>query len=220
MSDIELDEIEARVLGVLIEKSMTTPEQYPLSLNAATLGANQKSNRDPILSLGESEVHSALHRLIIHHLVGVVRPVGSRVEKFRHNAEEVLRLETGQLAILAELLVRGPQAQGELRTRVNRMQKVESLDHLMRLLSAMIERSLVARVDPAPGSRAERYAQLLCPGSHPREAAVTAPVRESSPSQSAPATSPLAGQVEALESRIERLEQQLGNLAEKLGETL
>src|SRR6185436_4047287 len=168
--ELKLDAIEARVLGVLIEKNLTTPEQYPLSLNGATLGCNQKSNRDPVLELLESEVNAALGKLIVKGLAGSVHPMGGRVEKFRHNAEAVLKVTTPELAILAELLMRGPQQPGELRQRAGRMSPIETLPALMELLKPLIERGLVIRLDPSPGSRAERYAQRLSPTAHPVDA--------------------------------------------------
>src|SRR4051812_3562708 len=118
---IQLNPNEARVLGVLIEKATTTPEQYPLSLNALTNGANQKNNRDPVLALSEDEVFEAVEGLRAKQLVIRVDQVGSRVPKFKHAAGDVLRCSGAQLAVMAELLLRGPQTQGELRGRASRM---------------------------------------------------------------------------------------------------
>src|SRR5262250_1808716 len=98
--DIQLDTHEARALGVLIEKELSTPDQYPLTLNAATNGSNQKNNRDPVLELSEHEVEAALRKMIVKGLVGSVHPLGSRVEKFRHNAGTILAIEKPQLAVL------------------------------------------------------------------------------------------------------------------------
>src|SRR5262245_47247307 len=137
--DLQLDATEARVLGVLIEKELTTPEQYPLTLNAATNGSNQKNNRDPVLDLTEHEVDGALRKMIVKGFVGSVHPVGSRVEKFRHNAETVLSIERAQMAVLAELLLRGPQQPGELRGRAVRMAPIESLAALVEVLRPLIE---------------------------------------------------------------------------------
>src|SRR5687768_8855049 len=112
---------EARALGVLIEKATTTPEQYPLSLNALTNGANQKNNRDPVLSLSEDEIFEAVESLRDKQLAVRVDQAGSRVHKYKHTASETLRCSAGQLAVLAELLLRGPQTLGELRGRASRM---------------------------------------------------------------------------------------------------
>lgn len=212
---IELDAQEARVLGVLIEKSLTTPDQYPLTINSATLGANQKSNRHPVVTFSESEVESTLRRLVLHHLAGGVKPAGSRVEKFRHNAEEVLGVDRDGVAVLAELLLRGPQTAGELRSRASRMAKLESLDLLSRVLSRLIEHEYVERLPPASGSRAERYVQLLSPGLHEYEAGAA----PSAPAASAAAPA-LAERVVTLEEEVAKLRRQLEGLAEKLGEPL
>lgn len=209
--EIQLDPSEARLFGVLIEKQLTTPDQYPLSLNAATHAANQKSNRDPVLSLSEDEVAEALNRLEAKYLV---RRVFSRVERFQHNGKDALKLEISELVVLAELLMRGPQMPGELRARVSRMSPVDSVDQLMNLLRGLIERGFVRRVPAAPGARAERYVQLLSPDLHPLDA----PAAE--PPSAARGAPELAARVEALESEVQRLGRQLQALAEHLGEPL
>src|SRR5579862_6541572 len=165
--EIQLDPIESRVVGVLVEKALTTPEQYPLTLNALTNGANQKSNRDPVMTLDEVEVGGALQRLERKYMVRTVFPSNSRVEKYVHNGKDALGLDAAPLAIVAELLLRGPQTPGELRTHVSRMVAVESLEQLATLLANLIERGLVRRLPPSPGSRAERYVQLISPDLHP-----------------------------------------------------
>ena len=167
MEHPELNEHEARVLGVLIEKELTTPDQYPLSLNALGNGCNQKSNRDPVVDFLEAELVVALQGLTMKGLAGRVSGAGSRVEKYRHNARERLKLSALETAVLAELLMRGPQAPGELRSRVNRMSKVSGLEELRAPLAALQEKGLVARLAPGHGSRAERFVQRLAPGLHP-----------------------------------------------------
>jgi uncharacterized protein YceH (UPF0502 family) len=228
--EIQLDPIEARVLGVLVEKDLTTPDQYPLTLNSLTLGANQKSNRDPVLDLMEGDVYAALQKLIRKGIAGSVHPVGSRVEKFRHNGEAVLKIETAQLAILAELLMRGPQQPGELRSRASRMVPIESLPAMMEMLKPLMEMGLVVRLDPAPGSRAERYAQRLAPNAHPIEAPATArasaEVKALVAEALAPPTAALTKsedhekRIVELESSMARLRRQLDHLAWRLGEKL
>jgi len=230
----KLDAIEARALGVLIEKDLTTPDQYPMTLNGVTLGCNQKSNRDPVLSLLEGEVNAALGKLIVKGLAGSVHPMGGRVEKFRHNAEAVLKITTPQAAVLAELLMRGPQQPGELRARVSRMTKVDSLGELGEILKPMMESGLVVRASPSPGSRAENYAQTLSPDAHPIEsrpapvvrgfstsAAATAAVVESA-ATAAPTfdAEPMRKQIEELEFQVRTLRRQLDALAWKLGHKL
>ena len=183
----QLDPLEARVLGVLIEKELTTPDQYPMTLNGVTLGVNQKSNRDPVMDLMESEVHAAIHKLVQRSFVGSVHPLGSRVEKFRHNGAALLRLEAPQLAVLAELMMRGPQQPGELRGRVARMTPCDTLERLFEILRPMLESGLVVRLDPMAGSRAERFAQKLAPDAHPL---VAGTVVHATPSESRASAAP------------------------------
>ena len=215
--DIRLDPREARVFGVLVEKALTTPEQYPLSVNAATNGANQKSNRDPVLSLSEDEVAAALERLEQKYMARKVFLMNSRVEKFCHNGKDALNLDAAGLAVLAELLMRGPQTPGDLRGRASRMAPIDSLDQLATILSTLIERGYVQRLPPLPGSRAERYVQLLSPDLHPLEPAGSAYAGGSSPAATPPSTSTaLAARVATLEAEVERLREQVRLLSEKL----
>ncbi len=216
--EIQLDAHEARLFGVLIEKALTTPEQCPLSVNAALAGANQKSNRDPVLALSEEHVTMALERLVEKYLARKVFPANSRVEKYSHNGKDGLGLEIRELAILAELLMRGPQTAGELRAHASRMQPLESLDQLMAIVAPLIERGFVKRVAPAPGSRTERYVQLLSPDLHPLDARPSAStdVQLGPPGLTTPVGN-LAARVAALEADIERLRQQCRGFAARLG---
>jgi uncharacterized protein len=204
---------ESRVLGVLIEKQMTTPEQYPLSLNALTNGANQKSNREPVLEMEENDCFAALESLREKGLVIRSDLAGSRVNKYRHQASDVLRLRIEQQALLAELLLRGPQTLGELRGRASRMTPLESTDYVKQMLTGLMDRSdpLVRQLPPSPGSRAERYAQLLCPDLHPLDAPDNAPAAPNTPS--------LAIRVEQLEQELASVKTQLQKLQEALGVT-
>ena len=213
---------EARVLGVLVEKQLTTPDGYPLSLNALTSGSNQKSNRDPITDFTEAEVTVALQGLVVKHLAGRVVPAGSRVEKWRHNSRETLHVDDAELALVAELLMRGPQTPGELRSRAARMAPQGSLDDLSRRLTALAERGLVQRLDPAPGTRAERYAQLLSPDLHPLAApaarvAPAVPAPPGAAADSAGSSTGLAQRVEALEGEVRELRERLEDLCVRLG---
>jgi len=225
-SIVPLEPQEARILGVLIEKELTTPDQYPLSLNATTAGCNQKSNRSPVMSLSEVEVQMQLDKLVIAGLVGRVHPAGSRVERFRHNICEHYDLDPTKAAILAELMMRGPQTRGDLRTRVQRMTPVESLEILAANIEPLIQRGFVKRLPPGSGSRAERFAQCLAPDAHahagdepPAASAPAAPAPSTTTSPSTPAA-PTASSTGDLERRVARLERQIADLAEKLGETL
>lgn len=159
-----LDREEMRVLGVLVEKAKTTPEQYPLSINSLVTGCNQKSNRDPVMSLNDLDVEETLERCQKKRLV--IRVVGSgRVERWRHNLYEAWSVEKVELAILAELLLRGAQTEGELRGRANRMESIEDLDTLRAALRPLVERKLVVYLTPP-----ERRGAMLTHGFHePRE---------------------------------------------------
>lgn len=221
--DVRLDPIEARLFGVLVEKALTTPDQYPLSVHAAMIAANQKSNREPVLSVSEDAVAVALERLVQKYMARKVFPANSRVEKYCHNGKDALAVEMPQLAILAELLMRGPQTPGELRTRVSRMSPIDSLDQLMAQLGPLLERGFIRRLAPAPGSRAERYEQLLSPDLHPLEpqaGAYAAAAHRPAESDEPAAGSTLAARVAALETAIERLQRQVQLLAEKQGVSL
>jgi uncharacterized protein YceH (UPF0502 family) len=215
---IELTSDESRVLGVLIEKALTTPDQYPLTLNAAVNGSNQKNNRDPVVTLDDARAFEALEGLREKKLVVRADMAGSRVNKYRHQAGEALHVRTAELAILAELLLRGPQTLGELRGRASRMQEFESLEAVKNMLTALMTREepLVRELPPSPGSRAERYAQLLRPDLHPIEsAASTSGAAEAVPLGSQPS---LNNRVQALETELATLREALRRLAQSIGE--
>jgi uncharacterized protein YceH (UPF0502 family) len=211
---IELSRDEARVLGVLIEKAFTTPEQYPLTLNAVMNGANQKNNRDPVITMDEGRAFDALEGLREKKLVIRADMAGSRVNKFKHQAGEALQARPAEVAILAELLLRGPQTLGELRGRASRMQPFDSIESVKNMLAALMSREepLARELPPMPGSRAERYMQLLCPQmpTAPDEHEIIAPPGSGSNS--------LARRVEVLESQLAELRNALRKLALSIGE--
>jgi uncharacterized protein len=224
-----LNDAEARVLGVLIEKSLTTPNGYPLSLNSAVNGCNQKSNRDPQTSFVEAEVVVALQGLVPKGLAGRVMRAGSRVESFRHTAHAGLGLEDGELAILAELLLRGPQAQGQLRARVDRMSPTPTLEELRARLDGLVTAGFVARVAPPPGTRAEHFVQLLAPDLHAPGAAAkpelfaalasSASLDSGEPAESeGPAPPALEERMQRLETKVEEMGAKLDGLLAQLGE--
>jgi hypothetical protein len=194
---------------------MTTPEQYPLSLNAIVNGANQKNNRDPVIEMQEHDAFAALESLRAHGLVVRMETPGQRVNKYRHNARETLRLLPGHVAILAELLLRGPQTLGELRGRASRMHPMDSLDVAKDLLRALMEREepFVRLLPPSPGSRAERYAQLLCPDLHPLDG-----VAESTSAEVPMSGASLAQRVANLETEVAQLKDVVRRLSVALGE--
>jgi uncharacterized protein YceH (UPF0502 family) len=158
-----LDMQERRVLGVLVEKAKTTPDTYPLSLNALTTGCNQKSNRDPILNLSELEVEDTLARCQKNGLA--IKITGGRVVRWKHNLYEAWHVDKVDLAVLGELLLRGPQTEGELRSRASRMEPIDDLDALRNVLRPLVERKLVVYLTPE-----ERRGAMLTHGFHdPRE---------------------------------------------------
>jgi uncharacterized protein YceH (UPF0502 family) len=157
----ELTPPEQRVLGCLIEKRWTTPDQYPLSLNALRLACNQSTNRDPVTSYDEGTVRDAAQRLSKYGLTRLASGHSSRAIKYRHLAEEALGLDREQLAILAVLLLRGPQTPGELKSRIERMAQLGSLAEVEQVLGALIDRGYAVRLARRPGQKEERFAHLL-----------------------------------------------------------
>jgi uncharacterized protein YceH (UPF0502 family) len=157
-----LNEVEVRVLGCLIEKEMTTPEYYPLSLNALTAACNQKSNRDPVMALTEEDVVRALNRMRFNQLT-VVSGESSRVAKYRHLLAEKMGLVPAELAVICELLVRGPQTVGELRTRCERMHPFAGLAEVEDVLRELTDREnpLIVRLPRQPGRKEARNVHLF-----------------------------------------------------------
>jgi uncharacterized protein YceH (UPF0502 family) len=153
---------ERRILGVLVEKAKTTPDTYPLSLNALATGCNQKSNRDPVLNLSETDVEEAL--LSAQKKGLAIKITGGRVERWRHALYEAWRVGKVELAVLAELLLRGPQTEGELRGRASRMEPVDDLDALRAVLRPLVERRLVVYLTPEG-----RRGTVVTHGFHPPE---------------------------------------------------
>lgn len=211
---IELTPHESRVLGVLVEKAMTTPAQYPLTLNSIVTGCNQKSNREPVTNFTEEQVFDALNGLRQKGLAREVMLSGSRVEKYRHVAKEVLDTDTAGLVILAELLLRGPQTMGELRSRASRMYRLETLEAVAEALRHLQQREkpLVRELPPAPGSRAKRYVQLLCADLHPVDAGASVP---HGPAEGG---SELEERIVMLENEVAMLREAVSSLALALGQ--
>ena len=220
--NLELSPIELRVIASLIEKQVTTPEQYPLSLNALQNACNQKSNRDPVMELSESEVQAAVDGLSRRHLLLERSGFGSRVPKYQQrlcNTEfSSLQLSEQERAVLCELMLRGPQTAGELRTRAARMAGFADATEVEGTLEGLMRRAegaLVVRLAREPGRRELRYAHLLGP-------ATSGPAATEAPEPSEPAESlqqaqaPAPGATQALESRVRVLEQQIARLSEAL----
>jgi uncharacterized protein YceH (UPF0502 family) len=212
---LTLSPIECRVLSVLVEKAQTTPQQYPMTLNALTLGCNQKNNRDPVTTFSEDDVLESIDSLMAKGLARQVELTGSRVPKFRHIAREGLNVDTNQLVVLAELLMRGPQTVGELRGRASRMHPLESTEVVENILASLIEREepLVRRIARSPGEKAERFAQLLCPNLHPLTPQTAAPPAARSTDEARDAASrDAATSSPALEARVAALERDVAQL--------
>ena len=225
--DLLLSLDEARVLGVLIEKSMTTRDQYPLSLNALMNGCNQKSNRYPVRYLEPGDVRAAMDGLRHKQLAVEIWPsAGSRTEKFRHLAETALGLDDKSVAVIGELFLRRAQMPGELRTRASRMSPIDSQGELKQILDTLIERGMVVRLDPAPGSRAESYDHSLCADEAPGQATSLPPSSPSAapqePMPAVGATSSTTAPPVSLESvldRLQLLEARVSDLEELISES-
>jgi hypothetical protein len=157
----ELTDVEQRVLGCLIEKRWTTPDQYPLSLNALRLACNQSTNRDPVTAYEEGQVRDAAQRLSKYGLARLASGAGSRATKYRHLAEEGLGLDREQLALLCVLLLRGPQTPGELKMRSDRMAHFETLADVERVLGELGDKGFAQRLGRRPGQKEDRFRQLL-----------------------------------------------------------
>ncbi|GAC1685284.1 MAG: YceH family protein [Candidatus Acidiferrum sp.] len=160
---IPLSEVEARVLGALIEKEITTPEYYPLSLNALINACNQKSNREPLMHVDETAAREALNELQEKGMGGLGTTSDSRVAKYEHRLQEVFNFSRQETAIFCELLLRGPQTPGELRGRAERMQHFDDLSVVHNALQRLMQREppLVKVLPKQPGMKEARYAQLL-----------------------------------------------------------
>ena len=198
-----LSSTEARVLGSLIEKESTTPEYYPLSLNALMNACNQKNNREPVTSLDEDEVRQALHGLEDDGLAGAARGSESRVAKYEHRVQEVFNFTRGEVAVMCVLLLRGPQTPGELRGRTERMYRFEELSDVMSTLQRLMQREspLVKVLPRAPGTKEARYAHLLSGDVVEMPAAVA--VREAGPLEAEVAA--LREEVAELRAQVEKV---------------
>jgi uncharacterized protein YceH (UPF0502 family) len=242
----DLTDVEQRMLGCLIEKRWTTPDQYPLSINALRLACNQSTNRDPVTRYTEDQIFQAGQRLSKYGLARLASGHTSRTTKYRHLAEEGLALNRNQLALLCVLLLRGPQTPGELKQRSERLVESElSLADVERVLSELTERGYVIDLGRRPGQKEDRWAQLLggevaspagavsgvasrdfdgSPSDDPAAGPVRArpvpegPVRDEY--RPAPPAAATAAQVSALDARVAALETDLASLREQLADLL
>lgn len=196
-----LTEIETRVLGALVEKQVTTPEYYPLTLNALTLACNQKNNRHPVTAYSENEVAQAVESLREKNLAYVFYGSTSRVPKYKHVMPEVLHLNAAEMALMCVLMLRGPQTPGELRGNASRLHEFTGLDEVEQTLSGLISREpdpLVARLPRQAGQKEVRFAHLLS-GEVPVESAAPAPV------EARPHRQSLEQKIDALAVEVEKL---------------
>ena len=194
---MDADAVEIRVLGCLIEKQRTTPDVYPLSLNALRLACNQSTNRDPVVEYDEPTIRQALERLDRKRWARLASGPGSRAAKYRHLLDDALGLDGAEISLLAVLMLRGPQTPGELKQRTERLHCFESTPEVEQALDRLATRELVRRLDRRPGQKEERWEQLLG-----AEAEAVAPAM--------PATTSLEDRVAALEREVAELRERLG----------
>ncbi|WP_253383992.1 YceH family protein [unidentified bacterial endosymbiont] len=213
----QLSATEARVIGCLLEKQVTTPEQYPLSVNAVTMACNQKTNREPVMNLGDHEVQEVLDELVKRHYLRTVSGFGNRVTKYEQrfcNSEfGDLKLSGAEVAVITTLLLRGAQTPGELRTRGSRMHEFSDMQEVEKTLEGLVSREdgpYVVRLAREPGKRESRYMHLF---SGEVDAAALA-----SESDAPVAHGSLAARVQALEEEVAGLKQRLGALLAHLGD--
>jgi uncharacterized protein YceH (UPF0502 family) len=212
---VDLSPVEIRVLGSLLEKQRTTPDAYPLTLNALRLACNQSTNRDPVVEYDEDAIREALDRLRRRGYTRLTSGHGSRAPKFRHLLEDALSAGRDELALLCVLMLRGTQTPGELKQRTERLHHFADLDAVHGTLDRLIERELAVRLDRRPGQKEERYAQLLGEGEEASPGGAGAPAGDATPAQTAPSPPArdvdLAERVERLEARVAALERALGD---------
>src|SRR5215211_159563 len=200
---MDADAAEIRVLGCLIEKQRTTPDVYPLSLNALRLACNQATNRDPVVDYDEPTIRAALEHLSRRRWVRLASGAGSRAVKYRHLLDDALQLSAAELSLLAVLMLRGPQTLGELKGRSERLFGFGSLEEVATTLDGLIERELAERLPRRPGQKEERYEQLL------------GGAREE-PSGDVPPEQAGDDRVSDLERRVEQLEREVASFRERL----
>jgi uncharacterized protein len=229
---MEPDVAEIRVLGCLIEKQRTTPDVYPLTLNALRLACNQSTNRDPVVDLSEAEIRGALDRLVHRKWATLASWSNRRAMKYRHTLDRAIELDEREIALLCVLMLRGPQTPGELKTRTERLRPFEGVAEVQAMLDRLIERQLVERLGRRPGQREERYAQLLGAAGEEEEGAPPspsgAPRAPTPPAASAPASAPEPGRsvapqpstppgpADGLGERLERLEREVADLRSQI----
>ncbi len=216
---------QRRVLGTLLEKAFTTPEQYPLTLKAAIAGCNQKSNREPVTNYDEDAVQQTLEELREIGFVGVVHTESGRTERYRHYLRHRTSLNERQLAIMTELMLRGRQQPGELRTRAGRMVAIDSLEDLRQELQALLDQGLVRANGPLERRGIEVDHNLYAPGenhealsAYQEESVSARPVAEMERREAAPRATVSAPRSEGLETAVAALTEQVSDLRQQLAE--
>src|SRR5829696_2760804 len=210
---MEPDPVEIRVLGCLIEKQRTTPDVYPLTLNALRLACNQSTNRDPVVDYDENTIRGAIDRLVQRKWATLASWSNRRSMKYRHTLDGALGLDGAEIAVLDVLMLRGAQTPGELKTRTERLHRFAGMDQLGGTLERLIERQLVARLERRTGQREERYVQLIGAEGDPQRVAASSV--DSAPPPAAVASRPPPA-AESLEQRLERLEDDVAELRAEL----
>jgi uncharacterized protein YceH (UPF0502 family) len=216
---MEPDAVELRILGCLIEKQRTTPDAYPLSLNALRLACNQSTNRDPVVDYDEATIRDALNRLYRRRWTRLTSGQGSRAAKYRHLLKEELGLDDAELALLAVLLLRGPQTPGELNQRAARLHDFGGIAGIEETLERLIARGMAERLPRRPGQKEERYVQRLGETAPAEPAVTSAPAAVPAPSAPARAPEPAAAPVPAPpaeDPRVDDLEREVATLRTEL----
>ena len=214
---MDLTPAEIRVLGCLLEKQRTTPDAYPLSLNALRLACNQSTNRDPVVDYDDAVVREALDRLGRRRWTRLASGAGSRAPKFRHLLDEALPLGEAERAVLTILMLRGPQTPGELKQRAERMHAFAGLGAVHEALDGLISRELAARLERRPGQKEERYAQLLGADALDSPVAPAPPAPEHVPAAAPPPPPPEDDRLSRLEAEVAALRAEVADLRDQLG---
>ena len=212
---MDLGPVEIRVLGCLLEKQRTTPDAYPLTLNGLRLACNQTTNRDPVVEYDEPEIRHALERLARRRLVRLASGHTTRATKYRHLLDDTLSLDDAGLALLAVLMLRGPQTPGELKQRTERLHPFADLAAIESGLDALAERGFAQRIGRRPGQKEDRYRHLLAAEEEDGAEPVAEAAPDAAPRPSLP--DPLEQRVEALERQLGEMRTELSELREQLG---
>ena len=200
---MDADAAEVRVLGCLIEKQRTTPDTYPLSLNALRLACNQATNRDPVVEYDEETIRIAIARLSQRGWTRLTSGRGSRAVKYRHLLDEAISVSNAELSLLGVLMLRGPQTPGELKLRSERLHPFASIAEIEEVLTQLVDRELVERLTRRPGQKEERYRQLLGGEATADDAGVRDPGDD---------------RIDVLEERVARLEEELASMRLSVGD--